>query len=77
LTDHAAYPTVGDMKANVKKTPVKTQDEPSAIVQTERDFKDALLTVSIFANLFLLCIWVALQATTQYDSALASFFLNR
>jgi hypothetical protein len=70
------------MKANIKKTPVKSaskslSQEPSAIVQTERDFKDALLTVSVFANLFLLCLWVALQATTQYDTALASFFLHR
>jgi len=46
-------------------------------MQTERDFKDALLTVSVFVNLFMLCVWVALQATTQYDTALATFFLNR
>ena len=70
------------MKAKIAKTSPKTSeksfiDEPSAVVQTERDFKDALLTVSIFANLFLLCVWVALQATNQYDTALASFFLNR
>lgn len=51
--------------------------DPSALMQTERDFKDALLTVSVFANLFVLCVWVALQATTQYDLALAGFFLNR
>ena len=46
-------------------------------MQTERDFKDALLTVSVFANLFVLCVWVALQATSQYDIALAGFFLDR
>jgi hypothetical protein len=51
--------------------------EPSASIQTERDFKDALLTVSIFANLFMLCLWVALQATTQYDAALVNFFIHR
>lgn len=51
--------------------------EPSAMVQTERDLKDAVLTVSIFANLFLLCIWVALQVTSQYDTALVSFFIHR
>ncbi len=51
--------------------------DPSAIAQTERDFKDAILTVSVFVNLFLLCIWVALQSTTEYDMAIASFFLDR
>jgi hypothetical protein len=51
--------------------------DPSALVQTERDFKDALLTVSIFANLFILCLWVALQTTAQYDSALVNFFFSR
>lgn len=51
--------------------------DPSALMQTERDFKDALLTVSIFANLFVLCVWVALQATTRYDEALLGFFLDR
>ena len=47
----------------------------SAIAQTERDFKDAVLTVSIFVNLFLLSIWVALQVTSKYDDALATFFM--
>lgn len=69
------------MKANVKRITRKFSsskvDEPSAIAQTERDFKDAILTVSIFANLFILCIWVALQTTSQYDAALANFFLTR
>ncbi len=51
--------------------------DPSALAQTERDFKDAILTVSVFVNLFLLCVWVALQSTTQYDLAIASFFLDR
>lgn len=70
------------MKAKIQKLSVKRQKgqtmaDPSAVLQTERDFKDALLTVSIFANLFILCIWVALQATTKYDTALADYFLNR
>lgn len=69
------------MKASAKRITSKFSkmkvDEPSAIAQTERDFKDAILTVSVFANLFFLCIWVALQSTSQYDMALANFFLNR
>ena len=56
-----------------KKQPV----DPSAVAQTERDFKDALMTVSVFANLFILCLWVAVQTTTQYDAALADFLVNR
>lgn len=70
------------MKAKVKRIASKITKksfgpDPSAIVQTERDFKDAVLTVSVFANLFILCLWVALQATSQYDTALVSFFINR
>lgn len=69
------------MTANIKRLSGKFSkskvDEPSAVAQTERDFKDAILTVSIFANLFILCVWVALQTTSQYDNALASFFLSR
>ena len=62
------------MSAKFSKAKV---DEPSAIAQTERDFKDAILTVSVFANLFVLCLWVALQTTAAYDSALAKFFISR
>lgn len=51
--------------------------DPSALVQTERDFKDAVLTVSVFVNLFILCLWVAIQTTTQYDAALIDFFVAR
>ena len=56
-----------------KKAPV----DPSALAQTERDFKDAILTVSVFVNLFMLCVWVVLQSSTQYDVAIANFFLDR
>jgi len=51
--------------------------DPSAILQTERDLKDAIMTVSVFVNLFALCLWVALQTTSQYDAELVSFFINR
>jgi|GEM_PF-2247980 len=51
--------------------------DPSAIAQTERDFKDAILTVSVFVNLFMLCVWVVLQSSTQYDRVIANFFLDR
>lgn len=64
------------IKTVSKKFSRQTVD-PSAIAQTERDFKDAVMTVSVFVNLFILCVWVALQSTSQYDIVLANFFLNR
>jgi len=60
-----------------KSTKKSVKPNMSAIVQTERDFKDAVLTVSVFANLFLLSVWVALQVTSSYDDALATFFMLR
>jgi len=68
------------MKAKILTAPTKfkrSKLDPSALLQTERDFKDAVLTVSIFVNLFILCVWVALQTTSQYDTVLANFFINR
>ncbi|MES2876278.1 MAG: hypothetical protein V4678_02285 [Patescibacteria group bacterium] len=69
------------MKTKIKhissKFTGKQINDPSAIVQTERDLKDALLTVSVFVNLFILCLWVALQTTSQYDVALVNFFVTR
>ena len=58
-----------------KKTTEATSQE--AMFQTERDFKDALLIVSITANLFIVSLWVALQVTSRYDASLASFFIHR
>jgi len=60
-----------------KSTKKNNKPNMSAIAQTERDFKDAVLMVSVFANLFLLSVWVALQITSQYDDALATFFMVR
>jgi hypothetical protein len=69
------------MKTMTKRTssplPTIAPADPSAILQTERDLKDAIMTVSVFVNLFVLCLWVALQTTAQYDAELAQFFINR
>lgn len=67
------------MKVKLRKPTKYSKDvvDPSAIAQTERDVKDAVLTVSVFANLFALCLWVALQTTSDYDTALINFFLAR
>ncbi|MDQ5932078.1 MAG: hypothetical protein WBK76_01020 [Candidatus Saccharimonadales bacterium] len=69
------------MKTKTKRTLLPTKkvlsSEPSALLQTERDLKDAILTVSVFVNLFGLCLWVALQTTARYDAALVDFFIAR
>ena len=60
-----------------KKTKVEDVMNPVAMLQTERDFRDALLMVSIAVNLFGLSLWIAMQATTTYDTALMQFFFAR
>lgn len=45
--------------------------------QTGADLKTALLVVSLIANLFVLCLWIALQVTSRYDQALIDFFISR
>jgi hypothetical protein len=81
LTKHGAYAKVLIMKARTQSSPklLKQMNKVnfSALAQTERDFKDAILTVSVFVNLFVLSVWVALQVTSKYDNALATFFLQR
>lgn len=64
----------------IKQKRIKKIDEAvnqEALLQSERDFKDALLIVSITANLFVVCLWVALQVTSRYDTSLTSFFIHR
>ena len=48
-----------------------------AIVQSQRDFLNALLIVSVTANLFIVCLWVAVNVTSHYDAALVDFFFHR
>lgn len=45
--------------------------------QAVQDFRSALLVVSIAVNIAILFIWVILQLTTKYDSALVSALLQR
>lgn len=59
---------------NVSKSELDTNE---VVLQTERDFKTALLVVSLTSNLFIVSMWVALQVTSRYDTALAGFFLDR
>jgi hypothetical protein len=49
----------------------------SAHQQVGQDLKNAVLIVSIVANLFILTTWIALQLTTVYDAELAGVLLGR
>lgn len=64
------------MKTKQKATK-KILAEQEIVLQTERDVRDALLIVSVAANLFVVCLWVALQVTSHYDASLSSFFIHR
>lgn len=49
----------------------------AAIEQTNKDFKNSLLIVSISINVFIFTVWLALQVTAAYDSQVASVLLVR
>ena len=49
----------------------------AAIEQTNKDFKNSLLIVSISINIFIFTAWLALQVTAAYDSQVASVLLMR
>jgi len=42
-----------------------------------QDLRNAVLIVSVIANLFILTGWIALQVTTQYDTQIANLLFNR
>ena len=43
----------------------------AALEQTNKDFKNAVLIVSVGINLFLFTAWLALQVTAHYDTQVA------
>ena len=49
----------------------------AALEQTNKDFKNSLLIVSISINIFIFTAWLALQVTAAYDSQVASVLLMR
>lgn len=49
----------------------------ASIEQTNKDFKNSLLIVSVGINVFIFTAWLALQVTTSYDSQVASVLLSR
>ena len=62
---------------SVKATATTTEKTVSDFSQTHRDTLNAVLIVSLTANLFVLVGWVALQVTTVYDSQVAALLFNR
>lgn len=75
-------------KATTKKAPAKRATKtvteavavrPPIVTQSNmtQDLKDAVLIVSLLANLFVFAMWMVLLLTNQYDVALSSLFLNR
>lgn len=61
----------------VKKTKQSSKHRGVAVFTTGADAKTALLIVSLTVNIFMLCLWVALQVTSQYDQSLYNFFIHR
>ncbi len=64
-------------KQNEKSTNKSVASKAQAFAQTSNDFKNALLILSLTANVYILCLWVAVQVTSRYDESLVSFFFNR
>lgn len=67
-----------------QKTQKKSQESNAvsnvqvAVASTmTQDLKNAVLIVSVVANLFILTAWIALQVTTKFDSQLSSFLFTR
>lgn len=50
--------------------------EARAASHISQDLKNAVLVVSLVANLFIFTAWLAVQVTSRYDAQLASFLFN-
>lgn len=56
---------------------LKRNSTTAAIEQTNRDFKNSLLIVSVGINVFIFTAWLALRVTTVYDGQVASILFTR
>lgn len=68
-------PAKSRIKTVVTKSPSTKSSKHG--LGTTIDLMAAVLIVSLLANLFVVCIWVILSVTTQYDDVFAKFFLGR
>lgn len=64
-------------KQKVTKEYMEAAESVLPASQMTEDLKNAVLIVSVVANLFVFTAWVALQVTTQYDSQIATFLFHR
>lgn len=70
--------TAKSPKKSARKATKTTKARKNAAgFRTGLDFTIALLIVSLLANAFVLCLWIVLKTTTEYDEALMNFFLGR
>lgn len=51
-------------------------DQLLIVTPVSHDLKNAVLIVSIVANLVVFTTWLAIQVTSQYDTALAALLFN-
>ncbi len=64
------------MKQKTKKaTTIESTGEIT--VTLAQDVKTSVMIVSVLINLFILSLWIALVATSEFDASLVSFFLGR
>ncbi len=60
-----------------KKEQIVLHQQEVVIAQTNQDFRNAVLLVSVAVNVFILTAWVALQVTTAFDAEVAQFLFAR
>lgn len=65
-----------NITSRISKSLKKSSSE-AAIEQTNQDFKNSLLIVSIGINVFIFTAWLALQVTNVYDSQVATALFTR
>jgi hypothetical protein len=65
-------------KTNTNST-AQVQDSQELLVATplSHDVRNAVLIVSVVANLVVFVMWLTLQLTSRYDVQLAAFIFNR
>ena len=61
------------------KNEIETEElltQEGAVSTVSQDLRNSLLIVSIVANVMVFALWLTLQVTSQYNSALTSFFIG-
>jgi hypothetical protein len=64
------------MKQETQKVQKDQISEEVTSAQVWNDLKNSILLVSLFVNLTILTGWIALQVSSRYDAAMASFLFG-